>query len=160
MLTTANTPCPHKPTAGRTGESYAFPEPQSIQIGPLCIIDNMKKLILLITLVFHFGLTHAQSEYVHIDSVLSGINLKGEFNGISPYGNKDSVQVTKACSFANMTSKVATDLKTELYIAPISKQYMAASLLLCTRMEAFNSVNPLRIHCISSHSAIQCMTSL
>jgi CubicO group peptidase (beta-lactamase class C family) len=89
----------------------------------------MKPLLLLI-IFFASKLLFGQADFKSIDTLLTQINEKGEFNGIVLIGNNDSILFSKSYGFADLKNKTKIDLNPQFYIASISKQFTATAILI------------------------------
>lgn len=84
----------------------------------------------ILIILFASNFVFSQAEFKQIDTLLTQINEKGEFNGIVLIGNNDSILFSKSYGFANFKNKTKIDLNTQFYIASISKQFTAAAILI------------------------------
>ena len=98
-----------------TGRMYEILELMSYFVGvPLTTIKtrNMRTyLILLILFVSKF--MFSQTEFQQIDTLLTQISEKSEFNGIVLIGNNDSILFSKSYGFADFKTKTKIDLNTQ-----------------------------------------------
>lgn len=87
---------------------------------------------LILIILFASKVVFGQTEFKQIDTLLTQINEKGEFNGIVLIGNNDSILFSKSYGYADYKNKTKIDLNTQFYIASISKQFTATAILILT----------------------------
>lgn len=89
-------------------------------------------------------LVFCQTEFKQIDTLLTQINEKGEFNGIILIGNNDSIIFSNSYGFADYKHKAKIDLNTQFYIASISKQFTATAILVLSEKGKLNLEQPVK----------------
>ena len=97
-------------------------------------------LIILFASKFLFG----QTEFKEIDTLLTQINDKGEFNGIILFGDTENILFSKSYGFADLQKKTEIDLNTQFYIASISKQFTATAILILFENGKLNLDQPVK----------------
>jgi CubicO group peptidase (beta-lactamase class C family) len=92
----------------------------------------------ILTILLAIKVVFGQTEFKQIDTLLTQINEKGEFNGIVLIGNNDSILFSKSYGFADYKHKTKIDLNTQFYIASISKQFTVTSILILSEKGKLN----------------------
>ncbi|MDA9774244.1 beta-lactamase family protein [Saprospiraceae bacterium] len=91
------------------------------------------RIYLMLLIFFTGNVVFGQTEFQQIDTILSQINEKGEFNGIVLIGNNDNILFTESYGYADFENKTKIDLNTQFYIASISKQFTATAILILSQ---------------------------
>lgn len=88
------------------------------------------KYLLFVLVSFLSNTLLGQDGFRSIDSLLTYINNKNEFNGIVLIGTNDSILFSKSYGYADFSKRRKIDEETQFYIASISKQFTATAILL------------------------------
>ena len=104
----------------------------------------MKNLLFLF-FIFSSSTLAGQSEFEKIDSILTDVYSKGEFNGIVLIGNNDSVLFSASYGYADLLKKRSIDIETQFYIASISKQFTAAAILILLENGQLELNQPVKV---------------
>lgn len=102
------------------------------------------KTYLILILLLACKVIYSQNEFKEIDTLLTQINNKGEFNGIVLVGDNENILFSKSYGFADLEKETKIDLNTQFYIASISKQFTATAILILVENGKLNLDQPVK----------------